>query len=49
MTLRWASAAFEATAQGFRKIMGHQQLWMLRAHLDESQDQQEVGARKKAG
>lgn len=49
MALRWASAAFEATAQNFRKIMGHQQLWMLKAHLDASQDQQEVGARKKAG
>ncbi len=49
MALRWASAAFEATAQGFRRIMGHQQLWMLKAHLDESKNQQEVGARKKAG
>ena len=49
MALRWASAAFEATASGFRRIMGHQQLWMLKAHLDESKDQQEVGARKKAG
>ncbi len=49
MALRWASAAFEATAQGFRRIMGHQQLWMLKAHLDESKNQQEVGARKKTG
>ena len=49
MALRWASAAFEATAQGFRKIMGHQQLWTLKAHLDQSPEQQEVGARKKVG
>ena len=49
MALRWASAAFEATAKGFRKIMGCQQLWMLKAHLDESAEQQEVGAKKKAG
>ena len=49
MALRWASAAFEATAAGFRKIMGHQQLWMLKAHLDESRDREEVGAKKKAG
>lgn len=49
MALRWASAAFAATAEGFRKIMGCQQLWMLKAHLDASADQQEVGAKKKAG
>jgi transposase-like protein len=36
MALRWAASAFEATAKSFRKIMGHQQLWMLKAHLDES-------------
>jgi hypothetical protein len=49
MALRWAGAAFEATAKGFRKIMGCQQLWMLKAHLDQSADQQEVGAKKKVG
>ena len=26
MALRWAAAAFEATAKGFRRIMGHQQI-----------------------
>ena len=49
MALRWASAAFEATATNFRKIMGHQQLWMLKRALDESKAEQEVGARKKVG
>jgi transposase-like protein len=49
MALRWAGAAFEATAKGFRKIMGCQQLWMLKAHLDESTEKQEVAAKKKAG
>jgi transposase-like protein len=49
MALRWASGAFEATAQGFRKIMGHQQLWMLKAHLDAAQDHQEVAEQRKAG
>jgi transposase-like protein len=34
MALRWASAAFEATATNYRKIMGHQQLWMLKNELD---------------
>ena len=36
MALRWAAAAFEATAANFQKIMGHQQLWMLKAHLEQS-------------
>lgn len=35
MALRWAAAAFESTQQNFRRIMGHEQLWMLKAHLDE--------------
>lgn len=49
MALRWASAAFEATAKNFRRIMGHQQLWMLKAHLDAARDQVEVGEQKKVG
>jgi hypothetical protein len=43
MALRWAASAFQATAKSFRKIMGHQQLWMLKAHLDERLDEQEAG------
>jgi putative transposase len=34
MALRWSSCAFEAASRQFRKVMGHQQLWMLKAHLD---------------
>lgn len=34
MAMRWSSCAFEAASKQFRKIMGHQQLWMLKAHLD---------------
>ncbi len=34
MALRWSSCAFEAAGKQFRKVMGHQQLWMLKAHLD---------------
>jgi transposase-like protein len=34
MALRWSSGAFDAASKQFRKIMGHQQLWMLKAHLD---------------
>jgi transposase-like protein len=49
MALRWASAAFEATASNFRKIMGHQQLWMLKAHLEQSQTEEKVGVASKVG
>jgi hypothetical protein len=34
MALRWSSCAFDAASKQFRKIMGHRQLWMLKAHLD---------------
>jgi len=49
MALRWASAAFEATADNFRKIMGHQQLWTLEAHLQRSPTEEKVGVAKKVG
>ena len=35
MALRWAAAAALETERNFRKIMGHQGLWMLTAVLDE--------------
>lgn len=35
MVLRWAAAAITATEKNFRKIMGHKELWTLRAVLDE--------------
>jgi transposase-like protein len=35
MALRWTAAAFDAASKGFRRIMGHDQLWMLKAALDE--------------
>ena len=44
-----ASAAFEATARSFKRIMGHEQLWMLKAHLEASTEQEKVGVEKKAG
>ncbi|MGB6041973.1 MAG: hypothetical protein WBF93_02340 [Pirellulales bacterium] len=36
MALRWAAAAFVETEKNYRRIMGYQQLWMLKAALDES-------------
>jgi putative transposase len=35
MTLRWAAAAALETEKKFRRIMGHRDLWMLKAALDE--------------
>ena len=35
MALRWAATAFVATERNFRKIAGYENLWMLKAHLDD--------------
>ena len=35
MALRWAAAAALETEKGCRRIMGHRDLWMLKAGLDE--------------
>jgi transposase-like protein len=35
MALRWTAAAFDAASKGFRRVMGHKDLWMLKAVLDE--------------
>ena len=48
MALRWAGAAFEATEKSFRRIMGHEQLWMLKAALDET-EQAGTGQSQKVG
>lgn len=36
MALRWSAAAFAAASKNFRRIMGHQHLWMLKAALDDN-------------
>jgi hypothetical protein len=35
MALRWTAASFDAAANGFLRIMGHANLWMLKAALEE--------------
>lgn len=35
MTLRWAAAAALTTEANFRRVMGYEHLWMLRAKLDD--------------
>ena len=37
MALRWAAAAALETERNFRRIIGHEDLWMLKAALDEGQ------------
>ena len=42
MVLRWSAAAFLATERNYRRIIGHEQLWILKAHLDEQETVAEV-------
>jgi transposase-like protein len=48
MALRWTAAAFAATEKNFRRIMGHEHLWMLKAALDESPTDQQLAQEMKA-
>ena len=49
MALRWSSCAFEAASQQFRKVMGHQQLWMLKAHLQAIGKEAPLEEKRKVG
>jgi transposase-like protein len=49
MALRWAAAGFVETEKNYRRIMGYRQLWMLKASLDESMQDQELANQRKAG
>jgi putative transposase len=49
MALRWAAAAFEAASENFRRIMGHQHLWILKASLDELAHDKQLAQEMKAG
>ena len=44
MALRWAAAAYLETEKHFRRIMGHKQLWMLAAALDNEPSAMRVAA-----
>ena len=37
MALRWAAASFVETEKAYRRIIGYDQLWILKAHLDDHQ------------
>jgi len=49
MALRWSGCAFEAASRQFRKVMGHQQLWMLKAHLEEIGKEEQLEEKRKVG
>ena len=49
MVLRWAAASHLAAEKNYRRIMGHEQLWMLKAHLDQNEEAATVAAERKLG
>ncbi len=49
MALRWTAASFAASAENFRRIMGYEHLWMLKAALDEQTRDTQLVQETKAG
>ena len=49
MAVRWTAAAFDAISAKFRRIMGHADLWMLKAALDEKDKDRSLADQAKAG
>ena len=48
MALRWAAAAFVETEKHYRRIMGYERLWVLKAFLDEAADQKQIAKKRRA-
>ena len=46
MALRWAATAFVFAEKRFKKLQGSEQLWMLKAHLENGT---EIADRKQTG
>jgi len=44
MVRRWVASAFLATEKSFRRVMGYNDLWILKAALDEGVDKEGVAA-----
>jgi len=49
MVLRWAASAMLDAEKRFRRIMGYQQLWILKSYLDQDETAENVAAPRKAG
>jgi len=47
--MRWAAAAFQEIEKRYRRVMGYEQLWMLKAHLAASNEQEDVASKRKTG
>ena len=48
MALRWTAAALLSMEKRMRRIMGYQQLWILEAHLQELNSQEELAQERKS-
>jgi hypothetical protein len=46
MALRWAAAALVETEKHYRRIMGYEHLWVLKAALDEPADEKETAKKR---
>ncbi len=49
MVLRWVASALLETEKSFRRIMGCEQLWMLKSYLDNPAESNGVAQERKAG
>jgi hypothetical protein len=49
MLLRWVATALIETEKSFRRIMGYEQLWMLKSYLDNPADSEGVAQERKVG
>ena len=47
MVLRWTASALVSLEKRMRRIMGHQQLWMLEAKLQDETQEQDVARKVK--
>jgi len=49
MVLRWVASALIGMEKSFRRIMGYEQLWMLKSYLDDPAESEGVAQDRKAG
>ena len=50
MAVRWAAVTFRETEKHYRRITGYEHLWMLKAHLDDDdQDGRALAETRKVG
>lgn len=47
MALRWAAAGFVETEKHYRRIMGYEHLWVLKAHLDQPAEPKDLSKKRR--